>query len=77
MCKAGKYKKYAFAADTCVLESPISIILLNEKKYLNITHFETIIFWDEPTYDQSSFNVIYYYNNLYYILYSISFYYLN
>jgi len=52
MCKAGKYKKYAFAADTCVLESPISIILLNEQKYLNITHFETIIFWDEPTYNQ-------------------------
>lgn len=41
MCKAGKYKKYAFAADTCVLESPISIILLKEKKYLNIIHFET------------------------------------
>jgi len=53
MCKAGKYKKYAFAADTCVLESPISIILNNEKNKLDIIHFKTMIFWDEPTYVQS------------------------
>lgn len=33
MCKAGKYKKYAYAADTCVLESPtlIKYCLNNEK----------------------------------------------
>lgn len=29
MLKAGKYKKYAYAADTRVLESPISVILLD------------------------------------------------
>lgn len=68
MCKAGKYKKYAFAADTCVLESPISIILLNEQKYLNITHFETIIFWDEPTYNQV---LMLYITILIYIIYFI------
>lgn len=35
MCKAGKYKKYAYAADTCVLESPISMkyYFNNEKTY--------------------------------------------
>lgn len=32
MCKAGKYKKYAFAADTYVLEIPVSIMLHNEIK---------------------------------------------
>lgn len=55
MCKAGKYKKYAFAADTCVLESPISIKIHNMKTFLDIIiHYETIIFWDEPTYNQLS-----------------------
>lgn len=40
MLKAGKYKKYAYAADTCVVESPISIILYNDKTFINkIEHF--------------------------------------